>query len=117
MFEVKPDFSVRLTRGDTAALEITFDGDAPTAEDTVVAALKRNAAQRDALLERILPRQQDGSYLLIINSEDTQRLACGRYAWDLRVIYADGQITTPFAAAAFEITEVVTDLPEAGDGG
>lgn len=115
MFDIATDFAIRLTRGDTATLEITFSGDAPEAGDTVLAALKRTAGQRDALLSWTLPRQNDGSYLLRIESADTVGLAVGRYYWDLRVCYSDGQVTTPFAARPFDLTEVVTDLPEAGD--
>ena len=115
MFDITQDFAVTLTRGDTATLEISFTGDAPTAADTVVAAIKKSPGQLTAILERTLTRQEDGTYLLRIESEDTQPLPFGRYFWDLRVLYADGQVTTPFAAASFTVTQVVTDLPEAGE--
>ena len=111
MFTVSSDMAVTLTRGDTATLEIVFKGDVPEAEDTVIAALKRAPGRREVLFEKTLIREETGNYLLVIDSADTEGLAFGQYAWDLRIIYADGQVTTPFAAAPFNLTEVVTDLP------
>lgn len=116
MFTIDESYNIAITRGDTATLEIAFDGDAPGAEDSVLAAVKRTAQRREAVLERTLARQQDGTYLLSLASEDTANLAFGTYYWDLRVIYADGQVTTPFAPAKFAVCEVVTDLPEGDDG-
>ena len=115
MFDIATDFAIRLTRGDTATLEIEFSGDAPEAGDTVLAALKRTPSQKEAILSWTLPRQGDGTYLLRIASDDTAALPVGRYCWDLRIVYSDGQVTTPFAARPFELTDVVTDLPDGGD--
>lgn len=115
MFDISSDYSITITRGDTATLEITFYGDAPESGDTVIAALKK-APGREAIREWTLSRQNDGTFLLSIDSADTADLPFGRYFWDLRVLYEDGQVTTPFAAKTFQVTEVVTDLPD-GDGG
>lgn len=116
MFDISSDYSITITRGDTATLEITFYGDSPGSGDTVIAALKKAPGRTDVIREWTLAPQADGTFLLTIDSEDTASLPFGRYFWDLRVLYADGQVTTPFAAKTFQVTEVVTDLP-AGDGG
>lgn len=116
MFDISTGYAISLTRGDSATLEITFSGDIPTAEDTVIAALKRSPSQRDAVLSWTLERRAGGEYILQIQSDDTENLATGRYYWDLRVCYADGQVTTPFAARPFDLTDVVTDLRGGGDG-
>lgn len=116
MFEINSDYSISLTRGDTATLELTFTGDAPEEDDTVIAALKISANRKDAIWEKEIARQEDGTYLLTIDSADTVNLPFGRYFWDLRIIYSDGQITTPFLPKLFRVLEVVTDLPEEGDG-
>ena len=111
-------YAISLTRGDTATLEITFTGDAPTANDQVITALKKNANRKSAIWEKTIPRQPTGEYLLDIASEDTEDLQPGDYWWDIRILYEDGQITTPFSPAAFHVLEVVTNLPETeGDGG
>ena len=115
MFTIDEAYNIAITRGDTATLEIAFDGDAPGAEDAVLAAVKRTAQRREAVFERTLARQQDGTYLMTLASEDTQPLAYGTYYWDIRVCYSDGQVITPFAPAKFSVLEVVTDLPEGAD--
>jgi hypothetical protein len=124
MFTVDANNGIRITRGDTAALEITFEGDVPGAEDRVIAMIKKGPKKNEALWEKELTlydsgERQEGqtavpfsTYLMELESEDTQALPFGSYAWDLRILYSDGQITTPFAPAAFEVLEVVTDLPE-----
>ena len=124
MFSVDANYGIRITRGDTASLEVTFEGDAPGAEDTVIASVKKGAKKPDTLLEQELQLVGTGTdgegaeavswskYLLTIASEDTEKLAFGGYVWDLRILYADGQITTPFPPAAFDVLEVVTELPE-----
>ena len=120
MFTIDSNYAITLTRGDTATLEITFEGDAPTAEDTVIAAVKASKSAPDAVLEKALVKEDDQGetgtkWLLQIESADTEPLAFGAYWWDLRVLYADGQITTPFPPAPFKVAEVVTDLPDGDD--
>ena len=115
MFTIDASYNIAITRGDTATLEITFDGDAPGEEDSVVASVKKSVHRTDEILSRTLERQQDGTYLMTLASEDTADLAFGTYYWDLRVLYADGQVTTPFSPAKFAVCEVVTDLPEGAD--
>lgn len=117
MFVVdEKNMAITITRGDTATLEVSFSGDAPGQEDLVIASLKRGVGKGKALKEWTLLREENGQYLMQIKSEDTEPLPFGEYAWDLRIIYNDGQITTPFAACPFVVSAVVTDLPkETGD--
>ena len=111
MFAVN-EMAISITRGDTATIEITFDGDTPGEDDTVIASLKRSTRKKDeAIWEKTLTMEDDGKFLLNLASEDTENLAYGSYFWDLRILYSDGQITTPFAPAKFNVLEVVTDLP------
>lgn len=129
MFAVDPGNGISITRGDTATLEITFEGDAPGASDRVIAMLKKSARKTDSFWEKELELEDSGehekdgetvsysTYLLDLSSEDTLALPFGNYFWDLRILYGDGQITTPFAPAGFNVLEVVTDLPRAGEGG
>lgn len=109
-------FNLTITRGDTATLELTFEGDAPAAADSVIAQVKKSPQRLSCEIEKTLLRQEDGTYLMEFASADTAELPFGTYSWDLRILYADGQVTTPFAPAQFRIVEVVTDLPGEGDG-
>lgn len=123
MFTIDASNGISITRGDTAGLEITFTGDAPEGNDTVLATLKKSARKDSAIWQKELELTESGvsqssafsTYTLELNSEDTLDLPFGSYLWDIRILYSDGQITTPFAPAAFNVLEVVTDLPEAGE--
>lgn len=83
----------------------------------VIASVKPNPKQQRALMRRELKRQPDGTYLFDIASSDTELFPFGTYWWDIRVLYGDGQIITPFPPAPFKLVEVVTDLPGDGEGG
>ena len=110
-------FAIQITRGDTATVELTFEGDAPGANDVVIASLKKNTKKTQAPeWEKTLERQNDGTYLLELASSDTENLTQKDYYWDLRILYEDGQITTPFTPALFRVLDVVTNLPEGNDG-
>ena len=63
MFTIDESYNIAITRGDTATLEITFDGDAPGETDSVVASVKKSVHRSDEILARTLERQQDGTYL------------------------------------------------------
>lgn len=121
MFTVDAKYNISITRGDTATLELTFTGDVPGENDRVIASLKKNPKKADEIWEKELELYGSGTgddgepyttYLLELASADTEGQAFGGYFWDLRILYADGQITTPFPPAAFNVLEVVTDLPE-----
>ena len=120
--------NITITRGDTGTLEIVFRGDVPlsTNRDTVIAALKKSASRKDATWEKTLVETETGEddggayskYELELESNDTESLSFGTYCWDFRIIYGDGQITTPFRKpASFVVAEVATNLPREGDGG
>ena len=119
--------NITITRGDTGTLEIVFTGDRPLAanRDTVIAALKKTASRKDAIWEKTLIETETGTgesgayskYELELESSDTESLSFGAYCWDFRILYGDGQITTPFRKpAVFTVTEVATNLPGGDDG-
>lgn len=121
MFTVDDKYAIEITCGDTAALELTFTGDPPGQSDQVIAALKKSAGSgQEAIWEKSLALTGSGTdqghaystWIMALESEDTSVPGVGSYYWDMRVLYADGQITTPFPPAAFKILSVVTDLPE-----
>ena len=109
MFILNEDMSIRITRGDSAALEVTFSGDAPSENDSVVSTLKEAPGARRAIWKKDWDCIGDGTWLLTIDPEDTDRLSFGTYAWDVRIFYADGNVTTPFDPQEFVVSPVVTD--------
>lgn len=123
MFAVDSGNGISITRGDTATLEITLTGDAPGENDQVIAMLKKSARKTDSFWEKALALTGSGTgeggaystWELDLRSEDTLALPFGNYYWDIRILYEDGQITTPFAPAAFNVLEVVTEIPEEED--
>lgn len=114
MFKVADDFSITITRGDTAALEVQFTGDAPGNDDLVVASVKKSVGNTQTFIRKILQNTGENAFTFVLESADTQNMDYGRYAWDLRIIYEDGAILTPFANRPFVVSEVVTDITTEG---
>ena len=117
MFEIDKNFNITIPRGDTAAFEITFTGDYPQAGDRVVMALKTNPRQPAELWAKEVtefepaddPETEGTKVRFDIRVEDTAQLAFGTYCWDMRIFYADGNVTTPIDVKKFVITEVTTN--------
>ena len=103
------DMNITLTRGDSAYLEVTFTGDIPGEGDLVVMSLKNSTRDPNPKWEKTGECDSEGKVVFTISPQDTARLPFGQYVWDLRIFYADGQVTTPFAPKAFRIAEAVTN--------
>lgn len=112
MFNIS-NLDISLTRGDTAALELTFESDTPEdipgANDRVIMALKSTPRAAEAKWEKETTADAEGKALFEFDVEDTARLPFGTYWWDVRVFYADGAVVTPVSPHKFSILEVVTD--------
>ena len=108
MFDIS-NLNIAITRGDTATLEITFEGDIPTDGDTVVMALKTSPNKSECIWEKEATSFEEGVLRYDITTEDTADLPFGTYYWDLRIFYKDGQVTTPFSPKKFVVQEVVTN--------
>lgn len=103
------NLNITITRGDTATMELTFEGDAPESGDTVAMALKTGVNKQAPIWEKSGSPDSEGVVRFDIGVGDTAGLPFGTYWWDLRVFYADGQVTTPFAPRRFVIQEVITN--------
>lgn len=105
--------SVRITRGDTAALAVTLTGDVPPNGSRAIVTLKR-AVGTAAIWEKRLS-VQDGVVSITLAHEDTN-ITPGEYRWDMRLIMyaANGlpaEIITPFTPQPWRVLEVVGDVP------
>ena len=108
------DLNIFLTQGDTASLEITFEGDVPGEGDVVVMAVK----ERPGVSQELIHKEITGATTVIftVEPEDTEQLTFGTYWWDLRIYYEDGQVTTPFHPRKFVVEPVVANEPEEENG-
>ena len=100
---------ITMTRGDTAIIEISIDYAktgvpyTPAEGDIVRFTLKKYLSDRTALLVKDV---SVNTLLLCINSEDTARLAFGRYYYDIQLIRYDGKTDT-FISNILELTKEV----------
>ena len=120
MFEIKGR-RIRLTRGDTAQIVIEADGLAFTDADRAVLAVKREADDRPALLEKTATPDENGVCVFRLENEDSEDIEPGAYTWDVRfvigaVLDTDGRVTggrqviTPFEPSEFTILGAVADV-------
>ena len=112
MFSIQ-NLGISLTRGDTAALELTFTSDEPNdvpgPADLVVMALKTSPRAAEAKWEKQANPDAEGKVQFDFAVEDTAQLPFGTYWWDVRIFYADGAVVTPIAPHKFAVLEVVTN--------
>ena len=108
--------TIRMTRGDTVAIEVgmTRSGSAytPQADDSLRFALKHakfTAARTDyedaqPLITKTIPTD---TMLLRIEPEDTAELGFGEYAYDIEITFANGDVDTFIAEARLVIAPEV----------
>lgn len=114
MLYIESDNKIRLTRGDTAYLEInittTDDSGAVndyeiSQEDTLTLSVKKKV--KDSTY--ILHKQINGSTVFHIKPEDTRGVSFGTYVYDVQLTTSDGDVYTIIEPSSFEImTEVTT---------
>ena len=98
---------MRLTRGDTVTLEFQFEGDIPGANDYVCFTIKKATGDKNFKVEKEMTQIESDVFRVEINAQDTMYLPFGKYTWDIRVFYQDGQVTTPMNPSPFIVAEVV----------
>lgn len=110
MLKIGSGSSVQMTRGDTAYLKINITNDVtgmPYAlqnTDTLTLTVKRYVADETPALQK---RVQGGD-VFRISAEDTQKLPCGVYLYDVQLDTALGDVFTVICAARFELLQEVT---------
>lgn len=99
---------IRISRGDTALIDIDMNGDALPAGTTALVTMARKPGADQPLWEKTID-VKDGVAELRLTSADTD-YSPKVYWWDMRVKTPDGQVQTPFKPQPFEILEVVGDV-------
>lgn len=100
---------ISVSRGDTGTITITLTGDVPADGTTALFTVRKSVDMTDsAVLEKELT-VSSGQVVIDLSSSDTD-IPWFAYCWDLRLIYENGDVFTPFAPAVFEVCEVVGDV-------
>ena len=99
---------VTISRGDTGTLTITLTGDVPADNTVALITVRKDVNKTDFEWEKHLA-VNDGTIVVPLSSEDTD-LPWHDYCWDLRLLYENGDIFTPFPPALFRVCEVVGDV-------
>ena len=107
MFNVD-GMNVTISRGDTGTLTITFTGDVPDDNTVALVTVRKNVNDIDAVWEKRL-EINEGVVVVPLTTEDTD-IPWFDYWWDVRLLYQNGDVYTPFEPALFRVCEVVGDV-------
>ena len=109
MLEVKNN-GIKLTRGDTARLTVPIENDCTgepytvQPDDTLTLSVKRSVSDKTYVMQKFVKGSND----FHIEPKDTQKIACGRYVYDVELNTADGDTYTVVDPTPFELTSEVT---------
>ena len=101
---------IKMTRGDTAVINVTAkykaSGDTyePQPGDSVTFAVKKSANDSTPLLVKNIPID---TMQLWLNPEDTKTLRFGTYIYDIQLTYANGDVDTFIPNGQLEISTEV----------
>lgn len=110
MLHVLSDGTIKLTRGDTARLNVsiknsTLDEDYILAEDDMLTlTVKKTVKDSDYLIQKTLV----GSSSFTIDPKDTEDISYGTYKYDVQLTTAAGDVYTVIEPSNFMITYEVT---------
>lgn len=95
---------IKLTRGDTAYIDIAVEGYELTHEDKLYFSLKEKIEDKDYKIQKIF----NGDEVLVLMPEDTKQLEVNRYFYDIQLTTPAGEIFTIITPSSFYITEEIT---------
>jgi hypothetical protein len=107
---IDPNNTIRLTRGDTAYLDIDIVEDSTgepyemKAGDTLTLSVKCTVNDAECCFCKTVEQTK----LIVINPEDTAHLQFGKYKYDVQLNTAAGEVFTVIEPACFTIMPEVT---------
>lgn len=110
MLYVNEDGVVRLTRGDTARLEITVKNSLTNEdysfepEDILTFTIKKTVKTATPLVQKVVK----GDNTFHIEPNDTKDLSFRKYFYDVQLTRANGDVYTVIVPTAFELMKEVT---------
>ena len=99
---------VVISKGDTGKITVTFTGEVPENGTVALVTLRESVNKCEAVWEKRVA-VHDGVIVIDLSSEDTD-IPFFSYVWDIRLIYENGDIYSPFPPAKFTVCEVVGDV-------
>ena len=100
--------TIRLTRGDTAYLEIplvTSDGIYEMSpEDTLTFSVKKNTRETEYIFQKVIT----GVNTFRVEPNDTDELTFGKYVYDVQLNTPEGDVYTVIPPSTFEVLAEVT---------
>ena len=101
---------ITIINGDTGIIHIQIDNYQLKEGDVLRFTVKRNLSDNDEeIFKEYVEFEEDGSCILILDSEDTQGLGAGTYYYDVQVSLADGRVDTIIGPAKLIINKGVTE--------
>lgn len=101
-------FRISLTRGDTLKVDFQIKKDGaeyiPADGDVIRFAVKKKVTDARTLINKVIPND---TMQLILNPEDTKRMAFGEYRYDVQITFADGTVNTFITDSPFVLTNEV----------
>lgn len=117
MFKIDGKQNVYITRGDTATCEVGItDPNFPYDEyeleegDYLVFTVRAQPKQIDETNEPLIQKTLTGNQI-IIESADTESLEYGQYYYDVKLIFANGDVNTIIPSVTGKYFNPVADLP------
>lgn len=110
MLKVLPDNTIKLTRGDTAALtvpilnEVTGEAYTMGSTDTLTLSVKKSVKDTEYSFQKV----SVGANRFVIEPMDTKGLKFGKYVYDVQLDTSSGGVSTIIEPATFEILSEVT---------
>lgn len=110
MLYIMSDNTIRLTRGDTARLNVSITNDQTQAgydiseTDELTFSVKKTVNDDTPLLQKVIK----GHGVFHIEPADTSGLAFGKYKYDVQIKNASGDVFTIIEPAVFEILAEVS---------
>lgn len=109
---------IRLVRGDSAEIRlvicdrVTGEPFIPGKRDELTFTLKRSLTDERPVLTKTLEqgiRQEGTECFLVFWPDDTRRLSCGRYVYDVELVRENGYTDTLIPSRPFFLERDVTD--------
>ena len=110
MLYIKSNNTIRLTRGDTAALTVSIVDDVNKQQyemkitDVLKLSVKKDTHEADYCFQKV----STGKPNITIQPEDTKELDFGKYIYDVQLENSEGAVSTIIEPSTFEVLPEVT---------
>lgn len=108
MLNVLKDGTISLTRGDTTRLNVNINNDSQpyeiSTDDELKMTVKKNARDENICFQKTVK----GGTLIHIKPEDTAGMEFGKYAYDIQLTTAAGDVYTVIGPETFELLQECT---------